>query len=358
MATHPLKFVPILKHRIWGGQALKTVLGKPCPPDDTIGESWELADLPDDKSVVDGGPMAGRTLDQLVEEWGTDLYGRAELFQGSFPLLIKFLDAQTDLSVQVHPDPAMAERLGVRIKHEAWYIIDCMPDAVIYRGLKPGVTREQFATAVAAGRCAELLERIPIKPGQCYYLPSGTVHALGAGVLVAEIQTPSDITYRVFDWNRTDPTTGRGRDLHINEALECIHFGPFDCSAEQRSHVASYWTTVTRLVSCASFRIEKVRMVGGLEQAIPYAEPVVWIVLEGSGEISYRGGAEPVQFRTGETVLLPAALEQATLKVNEDSVWLEVTLPSESDLAGFAHPPRESDPGDDPAPIQIGLPPR
>ena len=199
------------------------------------------------------------------------------MFQGSFPLLIKFLDARQDLSVQVHPDRAMAERLGsgVRVKHEAWYVLETEGDAAIYKGLKAGVSRSDFSAAIESGTCDELLRRIRVKPGDCHYLPSGTVHALGAGVLVAEIQTPSDVTYRVFDWNRVDPASGRPRELHVEQALECINFGPVDESAQKRSHLASHWTTVTRLVTCESFIIEKVRMVAGLEQRIPYAEPVV-----------------------------------------------------------------------------------
>ncbi|MCH7873090.1 MAG: class I mannose-6-phosphate isomerase, partial [Planctomycetes bacterium] len=338
MDVYPLIFKPIFKPRIWGGRKLETLLDKSLPAGEKIGESWEVADLEDDQSIVANGPVAGRGLGELVKDWGTSLIGRAELFEGRFPLLIKFLDANENLSVQVHPDEAMAKRLGgdLRVKHEAWYVLETEGDAAIYKGLKPGVTRESFASAIEAGTCAELLHRVPVKPGDCHYLPSGTVHALGAGVLVAEIQTPSDVTYRVFDWNRVDSATGQPRELHIAEALECIHFGPADESAMKRSHVASHWTTVTRLVTCESFIIEKVRMAVGVEQRIAYAEPVVWIVLTGRGKLVYGRSKTELPFKPGDTVLLPAELADARVVLDDDTAWLEITIPTASDLAGYA----------------------
>ena len=275
MDVHPLIFEPIFKRKIWGGHRIQALFGqKQLPPDIPIGESWEVCDLETDQSVVAAGPAKGKTLGQLVREWGTDLIGRAPLYDGHFPLFIKFLDAVENLSVQVHPDEAMARKLGgnVRAKHEAWYVLQADGDAAIYRGVKDGVTREQFERALADGTVAALLNRIPVKPGSVYYLPSGTVHALGAGVVVAEIQTPSNITYRVFDWNRVDEATGQPREMHVEQALECIHFGRTDTQPQPRSHIASHWTTVTRLVTCDSFTIEKVRRTEGVEPDIVCVE--------------------------------------------------------------------------------------
>lgn len=360
--VYPLKFAPIFKRRIWGGRALESMLGKRLPPDEPIGESWELADLEHDQSVVAEGPKAGAKLGQLVREWGRDLIGRAELFDGRFPLLIKFLDAREVLSVQVHPDKDYVDRHGgaAHVKHEAWYVLHAEPGGCIYRGLKPGVDRAQFEAAVETGTTQELLHRIPAKPGQCHYLPSGTIHALGAGVVVAEIQTPSDTTFRVFDWNRVESATGQPRDLHLVEALECIHFDQQDTkSAQQRSHVASVWTAVTRLITCPYFTIEKVRMVRGTEQDIPYAEPVVWMVLKGAGAVQTRSSNEELKFTRGDTVLLPAALRDARVRIDEDCAWLEITLPSPSDLADLDQPSRqalrESDPSAGDKPFQIGI---
>ena len=210
MNIYPLKFRPIFKERIWGGQQLKKVFGKNLPTDVKIGESWELADLPDDKSEVVNGPLAGRTIDQVIAEFGVAVTGK-DNYQPPLPLLIKILDAQDVLSVQVHPDAATCERMEKGDpKTECWYIIDAKPKAVIYKGLKPGTTRQQFSDAVANGTCEDYLVKIPVAVGECHFLPSGTCHAIGAGLLIAEIQQPSDTTYRVFDWNRVDPATGQG----------------------------------------------------------------------------------------------------------------------------------------------------
>jgi len=340
--TCPLIFEPIFKPKIWGGRLLSETVGKSLPGDEPIGESWELADLEEDQSVVRRGPAKGMTLSALVRDWGKELIGRASLFGGRFPLLIKFLDARQHLSVQVHPDQSMADRLGgnVRVKNEAWYILHADEDGAIYRGLAEGVDRASFVDAIGAGKVASTLRRIAVKAGQCYYLPSGTVHALGAGVVVAEIQTPSDITYRVYDWDRVDPKTGQGRALHIDEALECIHFGDDTDGAQPRSHVGSVWTAVTRLVTCDSFVIEQVRMIDGIEQDIPVGEMQVWVVLSGKGEVIYDGGSQRLTFGRGDTVLIPARLDAARLKTTDDCVWLEVTIPIASDLAGYPHPER------------------
>lgn len=330
MRPCPLVFEPVFKPRIWGGRKLETMLGKSLPARETIGESWEVADLEQDRSIVSRGPAKGRSLSSLVESWGDDLLGGAPLFEGRFPLLIKYLDARQHLSVQVHPDKAMAARLGgaVRVKNEAWYVLDADADGCIYRGLVDGVDEASFRRAIEAGTCAELLNRIPVKAGRCYYLPSGTVHALGAGVVVAEVQTPSDVTYRVFDWNRVDAATGKARDLHIDEAMGCINFGNQQIAGEDRSHVASLWTTVTRLITCESFIIERIRMTEGVDQDIPYEQLVVWMVLEGSGVITFDGGRSQMEFARGDTVVLPAGLADGRLAVKADCAWLEVTLPS------------------------------
>lgn len=329
MDVHPLIFEPIFKRKIWGGRRIEALFPhKRLPADVLIGESWEVCDLETAQSVVAVGPAKGKTLGELVEAWGRDLMGGAGLFFGRFPLYIKFLDAVQMLSVQVHPDAAMARKLGgeVREKHEAWYVFLAEGDAAIYRGIKSDVTREQFEAAIRNGSVEETLIRVPVKEGDMYYLPSGTVHALGAGVLVAEVQTPSDVTYRVFDWNRVDPTTGQPRDLHVEQALECIHFGESAPAPEPRSHVASNWTTVTRLVTCESFLIDKVRVIEGVEQAIPYTQMVVWMVLKGSGQIAY-GSAGSIDFQAGQVVVLPAGLKDGKVKTNDDCEWLEVTLP-------------------------------
>jgi len=342
-AVYPIVFEPIFKPRIWGGRRLEALLHKRLPMGVAIGESWEVVDLEEEQSVVAAGPGKGKKLGELVQLWRDDLLGRAGLFEGRFPLLIKFLDANEALSVQVHPDEAMARRLGgrVRVKHEAWYVIDALPGAFIYRGLREGVNAEALRQAVQEDRVESVLNRIPARKGHCYTLPSGTVHALGGGVTVAEVQTPSDVTYRLYDWNRVDAATGRRRELHIEEALACVSYGA-SLPEEPPQHTASVWTSVTSLARCESFVIERVRMVDGVEMEIPYAEMVIWMVLEGRGSITCEGLSEPLTFGVGETVVIPAGLKKGRVATHANCMWLEVSVPIASSLTGFDRPDRRS----------------
>ncbi len=343
MNPYPLKFEPIFKPRVWGGRRMELRLGKRLPAG-AVGESWELVDLENDQSVVALGPEKGRTLSQMVSLWGEKLLGRAKLVDGRFPLLLKYLDAQAALSVQVHPSEAVAGRLGgeVRIKNEAWYVVDAAPGSWILRGLKAGVDAEVLRAALDRGHVEQVMNRIAIRPGHAYYVPSGTVHALGPGALIAEIQTPSDTTYRLYDWGRSDPKTGRPRELHIEEAMESVSYAPVPARAEHPEHVASVWTAITRLVRCESFVVERVRMVAGVEQTIPYDEMVAWMVLEGAGAISCDGLKEPVRFGVGDTVLLPAALKNGRVAVEQASTWLEISIPVGSSLGDLDRSERDS----------------
>ncbi|MEE8170818.1 MAG: type I phosphomannose isomerase catalytic subunit [Phycisphaerae bacterium] len=338
MIVCPLKFEPIFKPKVWGGRRLASLLDKPLPPDEAVGESWECADLPSGQSVVAVGPMRGRTLSSLVTDWGADLLGRAEPTEGRFPLLIKFLDARQPLSIQVHPGPRTIAERGSRegLKHEAWYVIEAEPDAVIYRGLRSGVTPEQLAAAGPTDAVVPLLATDRPGIGRCIYCPGGTLHALGGGLVVAEVQTPSDVTYRLYDWGRRRPAADAG--MHVAEALSVMEWGPLPEHVTHRSHVGGLFTTVTRLANCAAFRIEKVRFTQGMEQDIPYAELVIWIVLEGRGAVRYDGG-DALPFKRGDVIVLPAALKGGRVRTDADCVWLEVTIPAPSDLADYNRPP-------------------
>jgi mannose-6-phosphate isomerase len=341
---YPLKFKPRFVEKIWGGRKIETVLGKRLPSGKQIGESWELYDFP--PGVCDGsanwvsaevanGPLAGQTLHHLVSEFGEELLGDVKPVgeHRQFPILIKFLDAREDLSVQVHPDEKYAAaNPGAHLKTEAWYVLEADPGARIYKGLRPGTTRDAFAGAIAEGRCEAHLTAIPSKAGDCYFLPSGTVHALGAGILVAEVQTPSDTTYRVYDFNRVDATTGKPRTLHVEQALACIDFSGAPEAKQPRSHVAGFFTTVTRLVTSPYFKIEKVRFTEGVEEPVPYDQPVVWMMLEGKAQVRVDGVKEPTEFTKGETVLLPAKMKSPIIKTLSDCVWLEVTFPTGADI--------------------------
>ncbi len=336
---YPLRFKPIYKEKVWGGRRMEQ-LGRQLPAGDPlpmIGESWELADLATtsasggggnpEHSVVNNGPLAGQTINNLIASYGKALVGDLPLSpEGGFPILIKFLDANDNLSVQVHPSPDYAAKHeDAFLKSEAWYIVACDENACIYKGVKEGTTPDQFREAIANNTVEELMIRVPVKPGDCHYLPSGTCHALGAGVLVAEVQTPSDTTFRVYDWGRT------GRELHVEQALECIHYGPAQSEPyEKRSHIAGMFTSQSRLVTCEYFNIEKVRMSEGYEQEIPYDQPTVWMVVEGKGSIIMDGSVGEVSFERGQTLLVPAELPGAKVKLTEDTAWLEVTFPQAS----------------------------
>jgi len=307
MNLYPLKFEPIYKQRIWGGCMLRDIFGRQTPEGERIGESWELADLPGDKSVIANGELAGRTLASVLKEYPLQVAGRED-YGPPFGLLVKFLDCGDILSVQVHPDAEACRRMGRGDpKTECWYIVAAEPEAAIYKGLKKGTTRRSFAEAIKAGIVEETLDRVEVKPGECHLLPAGTVHAIGSGLLIAEIQLPSDTTYRVFDWNRT-AAAGKQRPLHIAEALESIKF---DISAADLPV-----TRIGRLVDCGFFTVDKGHQAKGCELLMKSGEVKVLVFLNGMGRIEHsRGGSVP--FAKGETFLVPAAYEGATVFTTE-----------------------------------------
>lgn len=315
MNSYPLKFEPIYKQRIWGGQKLWEVFGKELPPGEKIGESWELADLPEDKSVIANGELAGLDIREAIEQYPEEITGD-ENFPLPFPLLIKILDAEDVLSVQVHPDPDTCRRMGKgEPKTECWYIISAEPGAVIYKGLKKGVTKERFAKAIEKGTVAETLVKVPVEQGQCHFLPAGTVHAIGPGLLIAEIQTPSDTTYRLFDWNRLDDA-GKARELHIDEAMESIHF---DQSSDEL-----LVTTMGLLVDCEYFKIDKGHQSKNCELLLSPGEMKTLIVLSGCGTIlGTEGGV--VEFSAGDCLLVPAAYKGA-MRFAADTQYVTVTI--------------------------------
>lgn len=227
MSLYPFTFQPIFKERVWGGRRLAELYRKQLPPEVPIGESWEITDRPEGVSVITNGPLAGKDLHWLMENHGAELLGPAKSQNGRFPLLVKLLDAQDDLSLQVHPPAHKAAELGGEAKTEMWYVAQATPDAQIYVGLKHGVTREQFEQKVKDGTVADCFHRHTIKAGDVMFLPSGRVHALGAGSVIFEIQQNSDTTYRVFDWNRVG-LDGKPRDLHLPQAMASIDFNDFE----------------------------------------------------------------------------------------------------------------------------------
>jgi mannose-6-phosphate isomerase len=338
VSMYPLTFEPIFKEKVWGGRSLARLgLSLPADAATPIGEAWQLADLAQtaasgggggaERSVIANGPWAGQTLHEAIAARGPDLLGPLPVNdQGAFPLLVKFLDAQQNLSVQVHPSPEYAAtHPEAHLKSEAWYIVDAEPGAVIYKGVREGVTGEQFRAAIEDDALEPLLIKVPVQPGDCHYLPSGTCHALGAGVVVAEVQTPSDTTFRVYDWGRT------GRELHIEQAMQCIHFGPADVTGYEVNaplQVASAHAVATRLVKSEYFRIDRYATTGPYAAPVPGGMPRVWMMLQGTGRIASAGPT--VALGSMQTVLLPAGLEDGQVTMSQDAVWLEVTFPQVS----------------------------
>lgn len=327
--VYPLVFDPLYKPKVWGGDAFARLLNRPLERKEKIGESWELADLENDQSRVASGPLKGQTLHQVLELWGSKLLGAAQPFEERFPLLIKYLDANENLSVQVHPTAEVAKRLGgtVRVKSEAWYVLEARSTpsqpAGLYIGCKPAVTKNQLKDSVATGTTPDLLNFILVKAGDCYYLPSGTLHALGAGVVVAEVQTPSDVTYRLYDWGR------KGRELHVAETLDCVNPAqPWQAQPPRAINRQPY--SVTRVAECEYFVMEHVRQEQPLHAKLSTGRMMIWMVLQGHGRIQWRGpqGEGSEAFVPGQTLLLPAALPPTVLQTSGPAEWLEVTLPA------------------------------
>jgi mannose-6-phosphate isomerase len=321
-SLYPLRFRPIFRQYLWGGRRLESSLGKSLPPGNDWAESWEMADHGADQSVVEFGPLAGSTLGELVRRHGGELFGRHHP-RPSFPLLLKFLDGNQTLSVQVHPDDAQAARLTPPDagKTEAWLVIEAAPGSMIYAGLKPGVDRDQLAAAIQQGKCDDCLNAFQAKPGDCVFLPARTIHALGAGLLVAEIQQSSDTTYRLFDWNRTGPD-GRPRTLHVEQGLAAVDFsrGPV---MPQRPQVTDR-LQVSRLVDCDKFvwdrwMFDSPMSAGGDDRChiLTVLEGAVRIEGDPAGTILPRGGS----------ALLPASLGKVQLSPQGRTVLLDAYLP-------------------------------
>lgn len=318
----PLRFEPILKRYVWGGRRLATLLGKPLAPDEHCAESWEVCDLGTDQSRVAAGPLAGRTLGELVRDWGRELLGRHHP-QPQFPLLFKFLDTDSALSVQVHPDDERAARLDPPQlgKSEAWVVLAAEPDSVIYAGLKRGFDRAALVREVARGTCELCLHRIEPRPGDCVYLPAGTVHALGAGLLVAEIQQSSDVTWRLFDWNRPGPD-GKPRELHVREALDAIDYGlgPIDVQMSQPAGQPGR----ERLVTCDKFLLDRWRLDAPADLGGDGRFHII-AVLSGQAELAGDPAAAPLAI--GQTALLPAASGPTQIVPNGPVELLDAYLP-------------------------------
>ena len=319
---YPLRFHPIYKRYMWGGRKFETSLARALGPGDNFAESWEICDHFSDQSIAAWGESAGVTLAELVARHGRELFGR-DFPQSRFPLLVKFLDARQTLSVQVHPNDAQAARLNPPDfgKTEAWVVLEAEAGSLIYAGLKQGVGRHELETAIREGRCQDCLHSFHPQAGDCIYIPAGTVHALGTGLLVAEIQQSSDTTYRLFDWNRLGPD-GKPRPLHIKQGLGVIDYpagavNPLCPQATERAFAS-------RLVACEKFILDRLTVdssceIGGDDRFH------IFIVLEGS--IQLEGDPASIPMSRGSSALLPAGLGAVRAAAQNKVVALDAFLP-------------------------------
>ena len=320
---YPLKFTPILKEKIWGGNKIETILKHKISPLKNCGESWEISGIVDDESVVANGFLAENNLNELMEIYLTDLVGEKnyEKYGLGFPLLIKFIDAQDNLSVQVHPDDEFAqEKYGQNGKTEMWHVIQADKDAGLYVGFNQKITAQQYMDAVENGTLEEYLKFYPVKAGDTFMIPAGTVHAIGQGVLLAEIQQPSDITFRIYDWNRVDDQ-GNSRELHTEEAFDAIH-SEQNLSDFQVHYECEKNKTVT-LVHSPYFNTNLLDMDMQVEKSFVQLDSfVIYICLEGNAFLV--SGDSKERLDTGEVVLLPAEIDQLQIIPNPKAKLLEV----------------------------------
>lgn len=310
--TAPIIFEPLFMERVWGGRKLASLFAKKLPGGTRIGESWEVADREEAQSVVHEGILRGKTLHDLWTDYREPVFGACHSGGGPrFPLLFKLLDAEEKLSVQVHPPAAVALALKGEPKTEMWYVAAAEPDADIFVGLRAGTTRAQFKAALSGDAVAALLHRLPTRAGDCIFIPSGRVHAIGAGNVIVEVQQNSDTTYRVFDWNRTAPG-GKPRALHIPESMSSIDFGDYEPALQPPG--------AEPLVNCDYFQVRHWTLDGPREALWP-GDFAVFTVL--SGAVACAG----CQFGPGEFFLLPATLSDRTLTpIEPGSTVLRTTV--------------------------------
>lgn len=321
---YPLKFEPILKEKIWGGQTLAGKYGKNGKGLKNVGESWEISAVSGDLSVVSNGFLAGNNIEEIIEVYMGDLTGDTvyERFGNEFPLLIKLIEAKDDLSVQVHPDNVLAnERHQAYGKTEMWHILESEKDAKIYTGFSAPVTREQYVNALNNNTIQDILNVETAERGDSFFTPAGRIHAIGAGIVLAEIQQTSDVTYRIYDWGRTDGE-GKPRELHTELALDAIDF-----SASGKSKIKKELTDnkAGNIIRCEFFDVNIIKFSKPVERDYNLIDSfVIYICTEGKFSIRWDNRSEEVT--KGETVLLPAMIRDIVLQPDPGAALLEIYI--------------------------------
>lgn len=314
------KFNDILKTVLWGGNKLTAFKGLPAS-DEPIGESWELSAVPGHESIVAEGPDKGLTLTELVQRYRADLVGENvyRRYGDGFPLLIKLIDAKRDLSIQVHPDDEMAQRVhGCSGKTEMWYVIDTDDGALIHTGFNRAITPEEFDRRLSDDTLMDAITSMPSKSGDVFFIPAGQIHAIGAGNLLAEIQQSSDITYRVYDYGRRD-ANGNLRELHTRQAREALNFDVVDSMVH---YTVDEQSGVTTLVACPQFEVSRIDVAGDMQIELPDAFFAV-VCIDGAVELSAEG-LSGASLRRGETALVPAVAR--SLAISGKGLLLSATI--------------------------------
>lgn len=322
---YPLIFRPIFKERVWGGREIEKLFGKKLPPGRPIGESWEISDRPGDESIVANGPFAGNSLRWLMENHRVELLGDAKPAAGNrFPLLCKILDAREKLSLQVHPK---SRGVGDEPKTEMWFVAHAAPDAELFVGLKRGVTRAEFEKKIESGTVAECFHRVPVRAGDVMFLPSGRVHAIGAGLVLFEIQQNSDTTYRVHDWGRVG-LDGQPRELHVAQSLANIDFNDFEPQPVSERFSGSGKIKSRILVRDEFFDIEQLELKAGAAGKLKDRQLQIVAVVSGEVEVKtaskLAGGPPALRLMAGQFALVPACLEKIEVQANSNTTLLRV----------------------------------
>ncbi|HOO66821.1 MAG TPA: mannose-6-phosphate isomerase [Bacteroidales bacterium] len=324
-SLYPIRFRPALKETLWGGSTLSRRFGKKAKAGARIGESWEITGMPGASSVVANGFLKGNTLEEIAEVYMDELLGESvyEKYGSEFPLLIKLIDAADRLSIQVHPDDRLAaERHHAWGKTEMWYIIDAKPGAVIYTGFRKKTTKEEYLDYLAGKRLEELINVTAVKAGDVFFIPAGMVHAIGGGVLLAEIQQTSDVTYRIYDWDRVD-ASGRPREMHTALALDAINFN-LDSNNLIRTEPEINKTVF--LAESPWFHTSLIMFNRPVIKDYSLTESFVIYICTGSiAVIEWMGHREEI--REGETLLIPASAESVAIIPRETATLLEVYVP-------------------------------
>jgi mannose-6-phosphate isomerase len=341
MQRYPLRFRSILKERVWGGRALETVLGRRLPPGIRVGEAWEIVDRPPDTSVADNGPLAGRTLHELCAGYGRDLLGQNAADPERFPLIVKLLDPNDRLSVQVHPTARYVERHpeAEATKNEMWFVLHADPGARIVQGLKEGVTVEELRAGLARGKLEPLLRFAPVEAGEFYYIPSGLVHALLPGSLMVEIQQNSDTTFRLHDWGRPG-LDGKPRRLHVTEAVETVETFLAEPGVGEHEELgrAQLADGVERAggLACPAFRVEALQVPPGTARiALDSSSFTVLVTVRGRLTVACLGTeVSATDLTAGDSVLVPAGVEALQMGTTDGAFVLTTSLPRPSEARG------------------------